>query len=94
MSNFALILTKTTERMIIMSELIKDHKLVKCPFFKGQDMQKLCCEGIQPNSSIILSFSNKNERDLYRTHYCQQHFRLCKVYYLNDTKYDDEGNLR
>jgi hypothetical protein len=77
-----------------MSELSKDSKLVKCPFFKGQDTLKLFCEGIQPNSSIILSFISRGEKDAYRIRYCQQCYRYCKVYYLNDTKYDDNGNLK
>lgn len=77
-----------------MSDLNKDSKLVKCPFYKGQDNLKLYCEGVQPNSSIILSFTTKNEKDGYRIHYCQQSYRYCKVYYLNDTKYDDVGRLK
>jgi hypothetical protein len=77
-----------------MSDFDKNSKLVKCPFFKGQDIAKLYCEGLMPNSSIILSFSGKSEKETYRIHYCQQHYRYCKVYYLNDTKYDEEGNLK
>lgn len=76
-----------------MSEINKDSKLVKCPFYKGQDNLKLYCEGIQPNSSIILSFANRTDKDGHRIQYCQNKYRYCKVYFLNDTKYDDDGKL-
>lgn len=72
----------------------KESKLVKCPFFKGQDMQKIWCEGVQPDSSIILSFGTREGKRAYRLRYCDKAHRLCRIYRLNDSKYDEEGYLK
>ena len=79
-----------------MSHISKDSKLVKCPFFQGidKDRFRIHCEGFVPNSKNILEFDSKGEQDQYKIRFCYNAYRYCRVYFLNDAKYDETGELK
>lgn len=71
-----------------------DPKWIKCPFYKEQDDYRIRCEGLVPNSSIILAFETKASKVEWRAKYCYCDYERCKVYFLDNNKYDDCGNLK
>ena len=75
-----------------MSTKHKDSKVVKCPFFHAEESQKIYCEGVCAGTSIHLAFASKTEKKDYSGAYCNKHYKACRVYQMNDKKYDDCGN--
>lgn len=57
---------------------------VRCPYYKYQAtkyqeaLQAIFCEGVQPGSSIRLSFSAPECRE-YMSTYCQNDYRACWI---------------
>lgn len=65
---------------------------IECPFFHYYDGCKLCCEGVQKNSSIHLAFSSPTERKSYMKNVCYFNHKDCMVAKaLYNFKYDTEG---
>ena len=62
---------------------------VRCPFFKYDGKQRIVCEGLIDNSSIILTYQNKLDCDTQRNVYCCEHYKKCEVYrMLMSSEYD------
>jgi hypothetical protein len=47
-----------------------DDEKVVCPFYKYQEAYRICCEGVQKNSNLILAFTLPKYRIQYNTVYC------------------------
>ena len=71
-----------------MSSTYSDKNAV-CPFYKRQEHQKICCEGIQERSSLYLTFSSPEEQKKYLEQHCNNMdgYCKCKVAIILKSKY-------
>ena len=70
-----------------------DSKSIQCPFFHAEEKQRIYCEGVSPDTSIHLVFISPRVKAEYRNARCNKDFCTCKIFQLNDQKYDEYGNL-
>ena len=61
---------------------------VECPFFQWYDGCKLCCEGVQKNSTIHLAFDSPTERRKYMKGVCYTEYDKCIVSRALYSKYN------
>ena len=71
----------------------KDSKFVKCPFFHAEDRQKIYCEGVSDATSIHLSFVSPKVKQEYQNAHCNREYCQCRIFRMNDQKYDEHGKL-
>lgn len=66
------------------------ERLVKCPFYKKDETQKITCEGIVDGSSLTITFRLKEDKRKQFTLYCCTHnYKFCEIYrMLMSNKYD------
>ncbi len=76
-----------------MSDKRKDSKFVKCPFFHAEEKQKIYCEGVNEGTSIHLVFVSPKVKNEYRNSHCNRQYGRCRIYRMNDEKYDNCGKL-
>ena len=77
-----------------MSKVYHNHDgmRVKCPFFHAEDQQRIYCEGVSADSIIHLVFISPKRKQAYRICFCERNYNACRVFKMNDSKYDDCGN--
>lgn len=57
------------------------ERLVKCPFYKNDDAQKITCEGIVDGSTLSLNFRLKSDKRCQFTIFCCHHnYKFCEIY--------------
>lgn len=58
------------------------EKLVKCPFYKRDDSQKITCEGVVDESTLSLNFTKKDGKRTQFTVFCcnTQNYKCCEIY--------------
>ena len=71
-----------------------DSKFVKCPFFHAEDRQKIYCEGVNEATSIHLNFVSPRVKQDYKKEHCNREYCKCRIFQMNDQKYDECGNLK
>lgn len=65
--------------------------LVQCPYYKGEEQQKLFCEGVQEGSAIHLAFdTNPNLKD-YKNQFCKRCYNRCLIADMNNRKWGYDG---
>lgn len=65
--------------------------LVKCPYYKGEEKQKIFCEGVLEGSAIHLAFdTNPNLRE-YKNRFCKGRYNRCLLAEMQNRKYDYEA---
>lgn len=69
----------------------RDSKFAACPFFRGEDTQKIYCEGVEKGTAIHLAFASKSEKKRYGERHCNRNFKSCRVFQMNDSLYDEFG---
>lgn len=68
---------------------------VICPFYQYDESvsksQRIVCEGIAPDSVIVLSYKFKKDRKIQLETFCCEYFDRCEIYrMLMDAKYADD----
>lgn len=63
-------------------------KTAVCPFYKREDVHKICCCGVVDNSSIHLAFGHDDDCKAYKTEMCRGGYFLCPVYKMLEEMYD------
>lgn len=53
--------------------------LVKCPYYKGEEKQKIFCEGVQEGSTIHLAFDTTPNLKDYKDHFCKRCYSRCLI---------------
>lgn len=68
-------------------------KNVVCPFYKWQDNQKICCEGIVDNSTLHLAFASPADRLKQVVKHCNSmdRYPTCPVAKMLNEMYEQEG---
>lgn len=51
--------------------------LVKCPYYKFEEKQKIFCEGVQEGTAIHLAFDTTPNLKQYKKHFCKGCYNQC-----------------
>lgn len=62
--------------------------LVKCPYYKGEEKQKLFCEGVQEGSTIHMAFDTTPNLKDYKNRLCKRCWNECLVAQTLNRKWD------
>lgn len=61
--------------------------LVKCPYYKFEEKQKIFCEGVQEGTAIHLAFdTNPNLKD-YKRQFCKGCYNRCLIAEMHNRKW-------
>ena len=63
-------------------------KSALCPFYKREDQQMIVCDGVEPNSTTHLAFSNASECRAYKQKHCRNEYTECEVYRMLEVVYE------
>ena len=64
---------------------------VGCPFYKSDDgKQKIICEGLIPNSSVVISYRRKVDWQAQLNTACCRDYNKCRVYKMLMHKYEEK----
>ena len=65
---------------------------VLCPFYKDAPISKqtIVCEGVEPDSSVRLTFGSKVHCSLYMDKFCCKDYKACRVAQMLYKKYEEE----
>ena len=63
-------------------------KEVLCPFYHSEDPQKICCEGVEENSSLHLAFSTPQQQREYKAVFCNKNYDACYIAAMLYKKYE------
>ncbi len=58
-----------------------------CPYYKRDDKQKICCEGIEPDTGIGLTFSSPARHKDYKNKYCRNCWMRCQIAQMHNRRY-------
>ena len=63
-----------------------------CPFYRFDDGRKhrIVCEGLVDNSTLALTYRQREDYDTQLGVFCCEHFKRCEVYAILAAKYDDD----
>lgn len=64
--------------------------LVKCPYYKFEDKQKIFCEGVQDGTALHLAFDTPSNLKEYKGNFCKGCYNKCLVAQMLNRKYDYE----
>jgi hypothetical protein len=59
----------------------------KCPYYKVSDGNHIQCEGMIPNTSIIINFRNRTDKGIYFRHYCSHDMNQCQFCQILNERY-------
>lgn len=65
----------------------------QCPFYKFDDERKrrIVCEGILDNSTLALTYRQREDYDTQLGAFCCEHYKCCEVFrMLMEAKYEEE----
>ena len=63
---------------------------VICPFYKYEEQQIICCEGVDDNTALHLTFASKRDIREYRKAKCENAYKTCMICQMLNRKYDYE----
>lgn len=61
----------------------------KCPFYEGEEAQKVICEGVVENSGIHLCFETPTSQKNYKKEHCYDCYKNCVIYKALCGKYEE-----
>ena len=66
--------------------------LVKCPYYKFEEKQKIFCEGVQDGTAIHLAFDTTPNLKQYKKHFCKGCYNQCLLAKMLNRKwgYDEK----
>lgn len=64
--------------------------LVGCPYYKGEEKQKIFCEGVQNGSALHLAFDTNPNLKEYKNNYCKGCYNRCLIAGMLNRKYNYE----
>ena len=62
--------------------------LAKCPYYNGEEKQKIVCEGVQEGSAIHMAFDTPQNRRDYKKCFCNRGYNSCLVADMLNRKWD------
>lgn len=70
-------------------------KYVLCPFYRKEEKNKICCEGIEKDTSLNLIFLSVERRKDFEKRFCCADYRRCYISEMLSKKWKKyfEGGL-
>lgn len=67
-------------------------KYVVCPFYRRNDTNRICCEGVSLGNTINVVFESKNDMLGYERFFCDNmdNHPKCLIYQMINSKYEKE----
>ena len=67
-------------------------KYVVCPFYRRNDTNRICCEGVSKENTLNIVFESKNDMLGYEKHYCDamDRHKECLIYQMLSKKWEDK----
>lgn len=63
--------------------------LAQCPFYSSEDSNRICCEGVEEDSTTHVVFSQSKRKAEYCKRVCRDNFKSCRVYNMLCEKYEE-----
>ena len=64
--------------------------MAQCPYYYGEEKQKIFCEGVQEGSAIHMAYDTPQNRRDYKKAFCNQAWETCLVAQMLNRKWDYE----
>ncbi len=61
--------------------------LVKCPYYKFEEKQKIYCEGVQEGTALHLAFDTIPNLKDYKNHFCKGCYNRCLLAEMQNRKW-------
>lgn len=61
----------------------------KCPFYKRESKQEICCSGIVDDSVLHIAFANKLNKDEFKRTYCARCYQKCQLFRMIESLQKD-----
>lgn len=61
---------------------------VKCPYYRREERQKICCEGVGKGSYIHLVFDSAQRTKDYEKCFCKGDYNQCPLAKMLNRRYD------
>lgn len=65
-----------SERMDVLP-LVDSEKKDACPFYKGKENNKICCEPLIPDTGLSIAFSSEEQMKDYMESFCKGSYNKC-----------------
>lgn len=65
--------------------------LVKCPYYKFEEKQKIFCEGVQDGTAIHLAFDTTSNLKDYKNRFCKGCYNTCILAEMLNRKWGYEA---
>lgn len=65
----------------------RESRCAKCPFYDGEEAQKVVCEGVEENTRIHLCFDTPASQRAYKIEFCYNYYEDCIIYKALYSKY-------
>lgn len=71
-----------------------ESKYVVCPFYRNNDNNRICCDGVSEGSTVNIVFGDSTKRKRYMECYCDNidNYKSCKVCEMLHEKWGEEEN--
>ncbi len=66
-----------------------ESKYAKCPFYHYEQQGKICCEGVNDQSSLHLAFGDAKDKKCYQKTFCFTGYQKCRLYHMLLAKYEE-----
>lgn len=66
-------------------------KYVVCPFYRRNDTNRICCEGVSFENTLNIVFESEKGMVRYEKRFCDSmdHHKNCLVYQMLNRKYEE-----
>ena len=66
-----------------------DSELVKCPYYRRSETNRICCEGLKKKTTINFTFEDGKKRRAYMNIYCNDihNYNNCLICNMLNRKY-------
>ena len=65
--------------------------LVKCPYYSGEEPQKVVCEGVEKGSALHVTFASPDQRKNYKNKFCKRQYNDCMICKMLNRKWEYDG---
>jgi len=61
--------------------------MARCPYYNGEEKQKIFCEGLQEGNAIHLAFDTPDNRRDFKKARCNQDYNKCPIAQMLNRKW-------
>ena len=65
---------------------------ILCPFYHGDDAQKIKCEGVVDGNTLHVVFGSSTVARKYKRDYCCKEYKECRIAKMLYAKYAEEDD--